>query len=284
MEIVLHDPADVAGFAGLVRPLLASDPLSHTVTLTVLDGLVRQGEPAEVLLSLHEGHELIGAALRTPGRPLQASAVPVDHAAAVDAALATADPALPGVTGPTGPAEAFAAAHTSRTGAERHVDRALRLFTLGVLAPPTDVPGAARRAGPADAELLADWRVAFGVEEGMPWVEPRTPAEVVTAGIDSGAGEVLWEVDGTAVCQAAARPVVAGMSRIGPVYTPPEHRRHGYAAAATAAAARWALDEGAHTVLLFTDRNNATTNAIYPRIGFVPVHDAVELSFSENRH
>jgi predicted GNAT family acetyltransferase len=51
----------------------------------------------------------------------------------------------------------------------------------------------------------------------------------------------------------------------------------------TAAAARWALDEGADTVLLFTDRTNATTNALYPRIGFVPVYDALELSFRNNR-
>ncbi len=283
MEIVLHDPADAAGFARLVRPLLDADPLTHTVALTVLDGLVRRGEPAEALLSLHEGDELVGAALRTPGRPLHVSAVPVGHAAAVDAALATVDPTLPGVAGPTGPAEAFAAAHASRTGDERHVDLALRLFTLGVLTPPADVPGAARRAGSADVDLVAAWRVAFGVEEGMPWVEPLTPAEAVAAAIATGSVEILWEVDGIAVSQASARPVVAGMSRIGPVYTPREHRRHGYAAAATAAAARWALDEGARTVLLFTDRTNATTNALYPRIGFEPVHDAVELSFQKTR-
>jgi hypothetical protein len=97
VEIVLHDPADVTGFARLVRPLLDADPMSHTVTITVLDGLVRRGEPAAVLLSLHEGAGLVGAALRTPGGPLLVSAA---HATAVDAALATADPLLPGVAGP----------------------------------------------------------------------------------------------------------------------------------------------------------------------------------------
>ena len=66
----------------------------------------------------------------------------------------------------------------------------------------------------------------------------------------AGGGELLWEVDGEPVAQAAARAVVAGMSRIGPVYTPPEHRGHGYAAAVTAAAARWALERGARQVLL----------------------------------
>jgi GNAT superfamily N-acetyltransferase len=282
VEIVLHDPADVTGFARLVRPLLDADPMSHTVTITVLDGLVRRGEPAEVLLSLHEGAGLVGAALRTPGGPLLVSAVPVAHATAVDAALATADPLLPGVAGPTGPAEALAAAHIARTGDGRRLRIALRLFTLGQLTPPVGVRGVARRAGPADVELLAAWRVAFEVEEDSPRTQPGTSVEIVAAAIGTGAGELLWEADGTAVSQAAARPVVAGMSRIGPVYTPPRHRRNGYAAAATAAAARWALDEGARTVLLFTDRSNATTNALYPRIGFVPVQDAVELLFIRN--
>ena len=58
------------------------------------------------------------------------------------------------------------------------------------------------------------------------------------------------------------------MSRIGPVYTPPEHRGHGYAAADTAAAARWALERGARQVLLYTDpANPTTTNRLYPPAG-----------------
>ena len=81
------------------------------------------------------------------------------------------------------------------------------------------------------------------------------------------------------MAQAAARAVSAGMSRIGPVYTPPEHRRRGYAAAVTAAAARWAQDRGARHVLLYTDLANPTTNRLYPRLGFRPRYDAVELRF-----
>jgi predicted GNAT family acetyltransferase len=69
------------------------------------------------------------------------------------------------------------------------------------------------------------------------------------------------------------------MSRIGPVYTPPEHRGRGYAAAVTAAAARWALGSGARHVLLYTDLANPTTNRLYPRLGFRPRYDALELRF-----
>jgi predicted GNAT family acetyltransferase len=47
----------------------------------------------------------------------------------------------------------------------------------------------------------------------------------------------------------------------------------------TAAASRWALEAGAERVVLFTDLANPTTNRLYPRIGYRPVHDAVEVRF-----
>jgi predicted GNAT family acetyltransferase len=69
------------------------------------------------------------------------------------------------------------------------------------------------------------------------------------------------------------------MVRVAPVYTPPEHRGHGYASAATAAASQWALDQGADHVLLYTDIANPITNRIYPRIGYQPLEDSAEYTF-----
>jgi predicted GNAT family acetyltransferase len=62
-----------------------------------------------------------------------------------------------------------------------------------------------------------------------------------------------------------------------PVYTPPEHRRHGFAAAVTAAASDAALRAGARDVVLLTDLANATANALYPRLGYRPVDDRLEV-------
>ena len=70
------------------------------------------------------------------------------------------------------------------------------------------------------------------------------------------------------------------MSRIASVWTPPEHRGRGFGSAATAAASRWALDAGAEHVVLFTDLANPVSNSIYPKIGYRPVHDAVDLAFA----
>ncbi len=75
---------------------------------------------------------------------------------------------------------------------------------------------------------------------------------------------------------AGSSAVIAGMARIGPVYTPPAQRRHGYASAvASAAASADALARRADQVLLYTDLANPTSNAIYRAIGFEPIGDDV---------
>ena len=58
-----------------------------------------------------------------------------------------------------------------------------------------------------------------------------------------------------------------GVVRILSVYTPPEHRRHGYASACVAAASAWALAQGADACALYTDLANPTSNKIYQAIG-----------------
>jgi predicted GNAT family acetyltransferase len=75
-------------------------------------------------------------------------------------------------------------------------------------------------------------------------------------------------------------PQIAGTVRIGPVYTPPEHRRRGYASAAVAAVCADALARGARQCLLFTDLANPTSNKIYAAVGFRRVADWEELEFN----
>jgi RimJ/RimL family protein N-acetyltransferase len=280
MRLVRHP--DAAAFAAVALPYLAVDPARHTITLTMLDGLLRSGAPPALAMTLHEDDVLVGAVLRPADRGILVSGLPPRYAGVVAAALAGTQ--LPGAVGPVAEAEAFAEAWTAPV--QHRFDQ--RLFALGTLTPPVGVPGAARRATAADAALLGAWRAAFTAETGVGQTGSRPPPEVAVGQTGShpppevavGPGEWLWQVDGVPVAQASARPVIAGMSRIGPVYTPPEHRRHGYGAAVTAAASRWALDVGARLVVLFTDAGNPSTNALYPRLGYRYRHDAVMLEFA----
>ena len=95
---------------------------------------------------------------------------------------------------------------------------------------------------------------------------------------------VLWDVDGTPVSMAMLRAPAAGVSRIGPVFTPLARRGNGYGSAVTAAAADLAHRSGTPDVVLFADLANPVSNAIYQRIGFEPVGDSVRIDFTPRPH
>jgi predicted GNAT family acetyltransferase len=142
------------------------------------------------------------------------------------------------------------------------------------------VPGVFRIADLHDIALLARWHRDFATTtrpEG--WRHAEDPTEHVARRLATGQAQVLWEVGGEPVAMAAASKPIAAMSRIGPVWTPPHRRGRGYGSAVTAAASRWAMAAGASDVVLFTDLANPVSNSIYPKIGYRPVYDAVEVTF-----
>lgn len=281
MDVTWQGPDEVMAFAAAARPLLAADPVRHTLALTVLHTLCQLPDPANevaAMVTVRDDDRTVGALLRPAGRPAIVSAVRTEHAAAVDQLLAGIDPELPGVVGPVPEVEAFVAAHTARTGSSVRVDMRMRLFVLGRLTAPVGVAGAVRIAAENDGDLIDEWIGEFRTEAIPNLREPPRPREHVVRPDPSGHCRLIWEADGEPVALAVARPPIAGMSRIGPVYTPGRHRERGYGAAVTAAAARWAMNAGAQHVVLFTDLSNATTNRLYPRIGFRPVHDSWEVS------
>lgn len=89
---------------------------------------------------------------------------------------------------------------------------------------------------------------------------------------------LLWEDAGTPVSMAGFFRAIGSVSRVGPVYTPPQLRGRGYAAGVTHAVSEAAYAAGASEVLLFTDLANPTSNGIYRRLGYTPVEDRVEVA------
>ena len=90
----------------------------------------------------------------------------------------------------------------------------------------------------------------------------------------------VWEDgDGRMVSMAASTAPTAGVSRVGYVYTPPDHRRRGYATACVAALTELLLATGADRCMLYAQLHNPTSNAIYRRMGYEPVADIVFYRF-----
>lgn len=280
MKAVLHD--DVVDFLAVAGHLYEADPVRHTTALTVLNRLPHdphQDEPAPLLVTVQDEGELRGAAFCTPPRPLGVSGLPVSCAPAAAGVLASAGADLTGVVGPSAQAHAFAAAWSSATGRGTRVAMSERLYRLGELAVP-QVAGGWRLTTEQDVPWLSAWRDAF-VDEAFGGRRDPAGAQVfLRRSLAAGDANVLWEVGGAPVAWACARSPIVGMSRIGPVYTPSEHRGRGYGSAVTAAASMWARGSGAREVVLFTDLSNPVSNSIYQRIGYRAVSDAVEVAFT----
>jgi predicted GNAT family acetyltransferase len=152
----------------------------------------------------------------------------------------------------------------------------VRLHRLDRLAAP-DVPGKPRVATAADLGAVEPWHLGFAADVGHPVSSMDGTMRLRMR----RRSLLLWTVDDEPVSMAGHTPVAGGVTRIGPVYTPPEHRRHGYGAAVTAAASVAAQAQpGAEQVTLFTDLRNPTSNKIYAEIGFRPVGDYLEIGFA----
>jgi GNAT superfamily N-acetyltransferase len=287
---------DVAEFLAAAGPYLRREHVRNTVILTVTEtmrvssagsaGASEGADPATRPLlgwwsdGADPAGDVAGAFLHTPQFPVVLTAV-APAAAAELAGVTLAGRPLPGVNAHPEVAEAFAAAwreiHGGRGRVHVHVNQ--RLYRLDGLSWPDPGPdGEARIADGSDLPLLADWFTAFAFEvhdmgRGV------DQSEAVRERVSHG-GITVWEAGGQPVAIAGATRQVAGMARIGPVYTPPELRGRGYGSAATAAASERLLEAGAKDVLLYTDLANPVSNSIYQRIGYRAVEDRVVLDFA----
>jgi predicted GNAT family acetyltransferase len=185
---------------------------------------------------------------------------------------------VPGVNGVVPEAEVFAASWAHATGAQTRRSMSLRMYATASVTPVPAAAGGMRAAGDSDRGLLAEWAHAFADETGLQG-GPGEIARSVVARVGADPGMVLWEVGGTTVAMAGASISSPGIARVGPVYTPPEHRRRGYATSLVAAWTDQLLSRGIRRCALFTDLANPTSNSIYQAVGYRPVADAVEIDF-----
>lgn len=270
---ILHDEA---AFRAAAEPFYLRDPIAHTVELS---GLAAPALPSDaVLVTVADAGRVVGAAVRTPPYPLVCG---FDVAAADPVAAALQGTPVAAVRGPAAPTAAFVEAWVRRTGARPTDTVEERLHVLGTLVDPRGVGGAARdHDARTDTDLLVDWAGRFFVEAFGVTPRPAAHRAFVTTYLAAGARFVLWTHAGRPVSMAMVRRPVAGVARIGPVYTPDDDRGHGYGSAVTAAAARTALAAGIRDVVLFTDVANPVPNAIYRRLGFVPRADWLATDFA----
>ncbi len=264
---------------------LVSQRVERTIELAVVEGL--RARPAAQPRDLGpdgplfgwwrpDGGDVEAVVLHTPPFPLLLGGLPAGSAAELAALLAGAGRQLPGVNSHEEAAGRFAAAWSEETGIGYTTFGRSRLYRLAGLVEPDPIPdGAPRLAGEPDRNLLERWVAAFAEEvNDLTGMRPGVVSERL-----GYQGLTLWEAQGQPVAMAGHNRPAAGVVRVGPVYTPPQLRGRGYGGAVTAAVTSAAIGSGAREVVLFTNAANATSNALYRRLGYQPVAERVVLSF-----
>ncbi|MFE1443542.1 GNAT family N-acetyltransferase [Streptomyces sp. NPDC058739] len=279
-----HLTEDLDDFLAGAEAFLRSRPALHTTQLTTVEKLRTEGSaaygPGPVLFGrLERAGEATAAFYRLPGRGLSVTALTPEQADTLAARLLSLGHTVPYVSADLDTAAAFAEAWQRRAGTTAGVRVRLCLHRLGTLTPQEPFPeGRGRRLGERDHEHLMRWCREFAADVG----------ENVTIDATTWSGTrfaeksyTYWETsDGTPVSMAGVNPMVGGQIRVDPVYTPARLRGRGYAGAVTVEVSRAALAAGATDVVLFTNAANPTSNALYRRLGYVPIADFAVYDFA----
>jgi RimJ/RimL family protein N-acetyltransferase len=272
--------SDPEVYAANALPLLLREPASNTVALTVLDTLrAGQGfsDQPPTLAWYTEHDQVTGAVSMTPPYGILLAQLPAGSEQGLVEELHVRGIAVPDAHGAVETVRRFTACWLAGTALTAQTLFEQRLFRLDELVPPDPMPaGSGRLVTADDLDLLMDWMQAFQ-DEAEQRSSPSRPMHARRVEL-----ELFWfwlDEQGDPVSVAGRNVTIAGVSRVGPVYTPPEHRKRGYAAGVTAACTQHALDTGAEQLVLTTDVKNPTSNGVYERLGYRHIEDRLILRY-----
>jgi predicted GNAT family acetyltransferase len=278
----LEEHAEAAEFLAAAAPVLDTDEARHNLIYGICSTLVDapNAYPEARLWTIDDG-PVIGAALMTPPFNIVV-ARPLDEGALRFAARALHERSLqpPGVTGAIPEVDVFADAWQEHAGVGKRLRMSQGVYAAETVTSPAGVGGEPRTADLDDRELVVEWLQAFqdeALEEDAPHIDLEAAVERRLRSKTNGFA--FWE-DGSkpvSLCGYGGR-TPHGV-RIGPVYTPPEHRRRGYGTAVTAHVTKQQLESGLEYCFLYTDLTNPTSNRIYMQIGYERVCDSMDYVF-----
>ena len=277
MRVVKLEQA--AEFLGRAAPLLA-DEARHNLILGIA-GTLRDDPglyPEQELWLVEDGGTVVGAALRTPPYNLVLGG---GGDGALEALARELGGEIPGAVGAVPEIDDFVAGCARFHGVTPEPRLRQGIYALDSVVSPPPPSGGPRAATTADRELLVRWWGEFGVEAlgALEQDDEQNGRNVDHKLTTPGNGIALWEEGGAPVCAVGfGSPTPTGV-RIGPVYTPPEHRGRGYASALTAHVSAEQLAAGRRFCFLYTDLANPTSNKIYVAIGYRRVCDSIQYAF-----
>lgn len=260
---------------------LRRHPVINQLPIAIAQTCMREPDrygPDVVFFGVEADGEVLAAAVQTPPWPVQVSVASVDGARVLARAFAELPQALGGVAGPDDAPAAFAEEYGPLRNVTHTLEQSLGTFELTAV---TALPAPAGRLVVAAAEhtsVVQAWLDAFHAE-AVPH-DPPLRADAGERAVATGRAYLWLDAADTPVSYAFNNRDVDGWASVGPVYTPPPPRGHGYATGLVAAVSQRLLDQGRPGCTLFTNLANPTSNKIYERIGYRRVGSAYRYAFA----
>ncbi|HEX7080382.1 MAG TPA: GNAT family N-acetyltransferase [Gammaproteobacteria bacterium] len=268
--------SSASAFLGAAEPWLLRAEAENNVALGIARRVRAEADDASSIYwaTVERNGDVVGCAFRTPPHRVRITTLPPDAAACLVEDVHEACGRVTGVGGPVAEAERFAEEWALRFRAEWRVRMRLRLHVLTrVIFPEHPPDGELRPAAAEELPLVLEWTRNFVRDVDVLEDPERLALRLLASG-----RLYFWDDGGPRCMVAAARDTPSGVC-VNAVYTPREERRRGYATVAVAVLSRLLLADGYRFCCLYTDLSNATSNAIYRRIGYEARHDEVDIDF-----
>lgn len=296
MRAILLDSVDE--FVTQTKAIFDNQPVQTNFISTLAQAVQngsRKFERCYWFIVKDNNDEVVGAAVRTVPFGYTLSPMPEEAAKIVAHAIAEADDLFPSAFADGSTLMSFYDAYKalSTPGSQRQpiqipFEKDLMCELAGELQPHTCTESFELRPATAmDFDLVKEWMIEFHNEAGLT-LPIEENEKISTTMINAGRLRLLTipsssSSDRVVVSLANCQGIVGTdngtkLGRIGPVYTPPQYRGHGYASAVTHAVSQDILNENAKPVLL-TQAHNLTSNHVYQILGYTVVCENLRVVF-----
>ncbi|PZD71792.1 hypothetical protein C1752_04500 [Acaryochloris thomasi RCC1774] len=276
----LYQGQNIQRFCDRTYDVLLQSQAEHNLLLAILQTLERRSQTDDALPYLawiEENQAVQSIAVHIPRRNVVLSKMSEVETALFAEDISRSGRWPPGVAGLPDEVQIFVQTWQQLTQQPAWVAMEMYVHQLTQVKSIVPCRGRLRVAESCDRNQVLAWSQAFDQEafgQVQAWTEQVVDRQLQQENI------YLWE-DDKPVSMAMGRGSTPGGGHLGPVYTPPEYRRQGYATACVTALSQRLLDQGHSSCFLFTDQANSTSNHIYQAIGYQRRCDWLDYRFGK---
>jgi predicted GNAT family acetyltransferase len=268
--------SNAAHFLEHCRSFLLTAEATNNLLLSTLWTMAKSSVTRSARLNffaIENNGRTCGAALNSTERRLLLSHMANENAAALGHELAQRQISIKRALGPNDSVTPFCHEYTKPQDRNCSITSRQKNLQLDKLLHQPSSPGIKRAAKSKDFPLLLKWSLNFSTESKLEETEQET-ADLLLHYINNKQ-LFIWE-NIEPVAMAGFGGITPNGVRVNMVYTPPTHRRHGYAGTLVHSLTHRLLAEGHRHCFLFVDAENTTALHLYEKLGYLPVCDFAE--------